>query len=296
MLTILLVSCSDSPSQTPSTSDDTSSRSLSGLACFQGLGSVHNEILHASLQSFDENTQVLALDEGVDYLVQVQTEEISKQNYSSQTKSRLTTGIEEHKNYMIPGVLKQRFDYTNATFVPTTENIKAASVYQLLAYASEKKLITETEHDILSSLARLISSNAEGTISNDAYITELNTIRNDWESVYGKTTYFNPNSDIIPVSTKLKDGAMSGAVLNIALNSAEYWSTLNDQGEGTDECPWLASDAAGALVGAVSGGIMSYIQDDEINWSSVGWSALGGALDSSLGLTGRVTKWIRHLF
>lgn len=57
-----------------------------------------------------------------------------------------------------------------------------------------------------------------------------------------------------------------------------------------------ASDIAGAAVGATQSAIISYTTTGEVNWESVGLSAVGGAIVGSTGIIGKAGKWISNLF
>ena len=52
------------------------------------------------------------------------------------------------------------------------------------------------------------------------------------------------------------------------------------------------SDAVGAIWGATSGAIGSYMINGEVKWGSVGFGALSGAVAGSTGVVGKVAKWI----
>ncbi len=59
---------------------------------------------------------------------------------------------------------------------------------------------------------------------------------------------------------------------------------------------WVAADAGGAIGGGVIGAIDSYYQNGEVDWTSVGIGALGGAIDGSVGISGKIARWVRSIF
>ncbi len=59
---------------------------------------------------------------------------------------------------------------------------------------------------------------------------------------------------------------------------------------------WVGADIAGAAVGATQSAIISYTTTGEVNWESVGLSAVGGAIVGSTGIIGKAGKWISNLF
>lgn len=59
---------------------------------------------------------------------------------------------------------------------------------------------------------------------------------------------------------------------------------------------FVGADIAGAVIGACSSGIGSYVTSDSVNWKSVAWCAASGAVIGSTGVVGKVGKWISKLF
>jgi len=92
-------------------------------------------------------------------------------------------------------------------------------------------------------------------------------------------------------------------VLSIGLASADWWLEHPEAGwisGGRDvqrrgmPAGWAAADAVGALYGGAWGAFASWASG-EFSWSSVGWGALGGAIESSTGLVGKIVRKLQKL-
>lgn len=94
-----------------------------------------------------------------------------------------------------------------------------------------------------------------------------------------------------------KYGKTLAYALSISLASIEWWQINTDALPQTRALPAaIALDAAGAAIGAVIGAVSSYAGNGEVNWTSVGVSAVGGAITGSLGMVGKAAKWLSKLF
>lgn len=93
-------------------------------------------------------------------------------------------------------------------------------------------------------------------------------------------------------------GYVSGYAIAISIASMEWWEENPDAAmmdlKGTSVLvpAWAVADVVGAIWGATSGAIGSYLMNGEVKWGAVGFGALSGAVAGSTGVVGKVAKWI----
>lgn len=122
-----------------------------------------------------------------------------------------------------------------------------------------------------------------GSVSEDELWTFVYKMRRDWTQMQYQT---DSNA-----------GYISGYVIAIALSSIDWWE-LNPEcrtlmSKSTTLIPArVAADAIGAIWGATSAAIGSYVVNGEVRWGSVGYGVLSGAVAGSTGVVGKVAKWV----
>lgn len=159
--------------------------------------------------------------------------------------------------------------------------------YEMLSYLKEKGAIDEFEQDILGKIIGLCFANKAGNIDAEGLKDELIALRQSWNAQEYKKCD--------------NTGIFSAYILSIGLNSVEWWIDHPDAySTGERIAPWVAADITGALWGGFMGICGQVLNQPvrpggpsiDINWGSVAWAATMGAVGSSTGLVGRLTKWI----
>lgn len=153
---------------------------------------------------------------------------------------------------------------------------------------SLKKLLTQLESQgIIDSYESRLIMDLTVAIQDDYYTPDpvvlestINTICDQWEQHYG------------PMDEKA--GVFSGQVLAIAKSSVTWWN--EEIVLGSRALPaWVAADAGGALSHAIGSCIIQYAASGTINWRHVGYTALGGAVMTSTGVTRCLISSIKHI-
>lgn len=131
--------------------------------------------------------------------------------------------------------------------------------------------LSQSEVQLLSTIKSMIIANANGSLSNTGFHTQIHDLQAN-----------TPN---------LANTIIAQSVLQIATASTEYWIAEDNLENGPQGiAPWVATDAAGALVGgtigALKGGTLGEIATGAL---------ISGAV-ASTGLVGKIAKGIRSLF
>lgn len=168
--------------------------------------------------------------------------------------------------------------------------------------------IDNSNRQLLSNIADAIRANLNGFSSNTDFEQALVNLTNSWIQM-------NANNE-------QSDGArLTGSILAIGLKSCQWWdqnlAQLNDGNlaMGLYDSPiWIsggpsvynerryylvpvvANDVAGAFVGAIGSAVGQYAVNGHVNMRGVYWGALSGAVLGSVGVVGKVGKWLSSLF
>jgi hypothetical protein len=107
--------------------------------------------------------------------------------------------------------------------------------------------------------------------------------------------------DNLNFSKATDDGDLTGLVLAISLRSAQWWAA-NPTAATLDGvvqervAPWVATDAAGALLGATVSAWTQYAQSGDVSLGRVASGAVVAAVSASTGLVGKMAKGITRFF
>ena len=126
------------------------------------------------------------------------------------------------------------------------------------------------------------------------FLPELENI-NSFEDLMFKTNYYINQWENQGYLEGTKSGDISGVILAITKRSTEWWLENEDQvGLQTNQkaVPWLALDAAGAIVSGVLAGVAEYQLTGECCSDTWGVAVVGGAVVASTGLVGKVGRFI----
>lgn len=183
----------------------------------------------------------------------------------------------------------------------TTEDVRA-----LIQDAYDTGSIDSFEFQSFTKLIDYVLANADGSLSNTDFELKVNNLINQWEVKYADVDFTqleipSTTGDLTIVdspSISFKDapkGALGGVVLNVSKSSLDYWEEEQLMVQSRAVPPFVGADIAGAVIGACSSGIGSYVVSGSVNWKGVAWGAASGAVTGSTGIVGKVGKWISKL-
>lgn len=138
-------------------------------------------------------------------------------------------------------------------------------------------MLTDHDYDLLKQLAGIATDN-NNSIS--AYADQLQNVLSEWRDIYGEEATFATDSK----------GLISGACIQIALYSSQWWSLSYryENGKGPNRiAPWLAylagKDLKGAIHGVATHLLACAVEGNNPTWNGVGTAALVGGVANSLG-------------
>ena len=256
---------------------------------FEVLGQIHNDFLSKVENDFEPDQKIVALDEGLDYILKFQLDYLESTKISDKEKSRLQKALTNHKTLLVFDRTYQDLTSTNINNGRTSDNSQSYSMQDAIENAYKNKLIDEFEYESLSKLRSKVIQSYEGEISETELKEYLINLKNNWLN-QGYTVDF-PN------------GRIMAYTLAISISSLQWWEdhaltgvSENANGRVMALPAWAALDIGGALVSGAIAASGQYTLTGEVNWEVVGWSAAGGAVSSSTGVVGKIGKWIGGLF
>jgi hypothetical protein len=154
---------------------------------------------------------------------------------------------------------------------------------------------------IMNTISNIIRESLNGRMQDAEVENNLVNLANDW---------------LVKNEKKTEGSEIAGCVLSIGLKSCEWWrqhpeakmallrtrSSRNNVGGQFENEPgiffvaWPIFDIAGALTGAIVNSATQLINNGHINASHVLVSAGTSAASASLGLVGKIAKWIKSIF
>ena len=247
---------------------------------FEKAGTLHNQFLSNVKNNLTIDEKVGSRSDIINYITEFQNDFLLNCNLSDSSKTLMVNEFERSK-YLTD------FEVTRGLVMQDQSEIKdgdTLSVFTLLDKAEAYNILDTFELRAMNKLADLSKLGFEGSISPYEFVRALERMKSDWISM-GYTSDANV-------------GYLSGYTIAISLASMDWWEDNADAGmleiKGTNIIvpAWVVADAIGALWGATSGAVGSYIINGEIKWGSVGFGALSGAVAGSTGVVGKVAKWI----
>ncbi len=239
---------------------------LIALSDFDTLGILHNAALSHAAANFDPDVPFGNEEEAVDIVAAFNRDFVTSQVKEKQIHPLIDEHAEEHKWLVVSGRM-----YDTLFGQGSRRNLK-----ELSRQLFDRQIIDAAEYDILNRLTTLIEMNYRSKADVDDLADSLRLLARVWES-QGYTS----------CSEK---GRITGIVLAIGIHSVTWWQQQSHI-PAFRVAPWVALDAAGAIVGAATGAIGSYAGSGSVNWTSVGVGAGLGAISASTGLVGRIAKW-----
>jgi hypothetical protein len=225
-------------------------------------------------------TEILtSLDAKIDYVSSFTQSSISKMDLSDYKIKSLNSAIEEHKNMLI------KFEYTSLSRqkIVSTDQVEIQQV--VIDDLESSGLFSSSEINLVRRISRSFGLAEEGNIPPTSIGDSISVFRTFY-------TGLEPTSDGSKHTV--------GIILAIAEESYDWWSKNPDAIISTDGKSKaillpnvVAQDVAGAIVGAgLATGFQLYQNDGHFDWEAVAWAAGGSAIAASIGLVGKIAKWL----
>lgn len=303
---LVLLSLTSCANQEENSMETPSTEKKSNFETFAIYGEVHNALLRHMETNFSE-PQVTSItkDEAVDYVLAIQLEGIAQLPISENEKAILSDGLESYKRFYVTSELMNTVQpsQSRASFDDDDEeDLTTEDVRTLIQEAYDTNSIDSFEYQSFMKLIDYVLANADGSLSNSEFELKVNDLISQWEVKYADVDFSqlefpSTNDDTALVDSsavEFKDapkGALGGVVLNISKSSLDYWEEeLAPQSRAIPV--FVGADIAGAVIGACSSGMGSYVTTGGVNWKSVAWGTASGAVTGSTGIVAKVGKWI----
>jgi len=245
---------------------------------FEKYGKMHNDFLSHFKNEFVINPDITKLSEGIDYITQFYINYAMELEIGTDEKNTLIKSLEDYKRFLYTP------EFYNELFVSEDSS---GLYFESIKQAHNLRIIDDFEFNRMNLIGQKAKDNHDGLISYEELKNIILQIKNEWIA-----QGYSIESD--------KGNALA-ITLAISLASIEWWEenpdAYGDNQKNTKALPvWVGADIAGAAVGATQSAIISYTTTGEVNWESVGLSAVGGAIVGSTGIIGKAGKWISNLF
>lgn len=255
-------------------SEELTFKNVNSLSTYEEFGRIHNMFLDAAVRYNQEHeTRIIGDDEA----------KPSYENLYNQVMAQATAmDIEPiYKETFINSIQESKpifdTDYMYETYFKRI-NGKRKIQEDLKEYWLNGTL-EGFEYQLISNVCSIIASYHTGTSSYELALNQLDDCYRNWEEHYGPM--------LEPA------GQMSGYILSITKSSMEWW---DENLEGTRVAHWVYADAGGAIIGAVWAMGVQYWRNKKItDWKDVGYGALGGAIDGSVGVSKKLSYVIKRL-
>lgn len=247
---------------------------------FEEMASLHNEFLTNVKNNLVLKNDLDSKEERIDFITAFQNDFLKTCAITDSEKQLVSNDMEQFKSLVdIENTMR-----SVGVDQGRTKNEDTLSVFTLIETAEVENILDTFELRMLTKISELAKMGFEGTITDYQFMRALQKMKNDWIAM-GYLVEENC-------------GYVSGCAIAISIASMEWWELnpeagmLETKGSNVLIPAWAVADAVGAVWGATSGAIGSYILNGEVKWGSVGFGALSGAVAGSTGVVGKVAKWI----
>ena len=273
---------------------------------FDIYGSIHNRLLKHVADNFPESKEGAdSISERINFLLEFQMQEISNLPISQVDQLAVSSNLAKHKNGYFPERSLPYFTGTPVTMEMDDEILGGVSdIRSVFKEACAAGLIDMFELERIIKISDYIVENVEGTLSVKEFEKKIDGIISEWEKQYADSDFSclvsekDENGNYLPMpKMSMKDapkGAVLGVILNITKHSLTYWNGPDAMNPVERIAPWVLADAAGAVIGG-AGSLLYQLDNENIDWGSVGWSALTNGVAHSTGIVGKVVKWLSVL-
>jgi hypothetical protein len=250
-------------------------------------GDIHNDFMSIYNDDFQINQSITSKTVGYNYIINFFK---SKSNdYENLNESEI--------------------DILDSSF---TSNIELLETLKLNSLISNDETMFDPFSNNQTTLSNLINElQVQNVISNTEY-QELINLQNFLDETFKgrvSNTEFNNYLDEISARIDGKGYKLLEPIICIGNSSNNWWRTntpdiglpipLGDQvypsgSYTTYAIPVVvANDIAGAIIGGVGAATYQYVGTGSVNWKVVGIATVGGAIVGSLGVLGKLSKWIQ---
>lgn len=291
MTTAVIVLLSCSKQNDPAKIEKTSSLKVNDFIVF---GEIHNSFMSNVLEKYQGRGELTSKEEVIHDITDFNLK-YAQQNYDQYPSSGLAY-LKEYEMFLDNNYFRRYC--TKQCTRSSKEEIESyfkegyegemPSLDSMIDYLYEVGVLQDNAYKILKDMVDLIVKSLEGQISDANFERAIDGLIIDFD----KQEYKEGNSD----------GEIVGPVLAISRSSLEWWAENPEACLAEDKLPAVvAADAGGAITGVVIDSIrqglcIGFGAQNGWDWSSTGWTALGGAVDGSLGLSSKVIKAISNLF
>lgn len=244
---------------------------------FQKYGDAHNFLLSYANDNFVQTrANAINLDEGIDFLLQLQLEDAALLPLDNQKLNLLQDGLSHFKNwYLTQNMYSESFTRTR------NGDNKIESEFDSLL---QENTIDAFEHTGLITLVQAIEDNYNGILSTTDFLSIVESLISQWKKQnYTKDSNYSHTLAI---------------TLSISKSSLEWWMENDMTSTSTRAVPaFVGADVAGAVIGAASSAGYQLVSNGSVgDWGAVGWGAASGAVVGSTGVVGKIGKFLSSLF
>lgn len=257
---------------------------LRNLSDYANLGTIHNQMMVYAESNFivDETIVDDEIGEYINSWVAESIELFVKENNVKWQKE-----VNLYDNHLNANQLKNRLRRSETRAIQEIDRqcleSNEISLDEAILIAQEYESIDAFESTKLREIGDKLLLNAEGLLSSEDLKLYLLEVAEEWQN-----QKYNSNSET---------GQVLGMILAVSLASLDYWSNNPELMAQTRVLPvWVGCDIAGAAIGGLVNIGLACYNDREIDWASVGDSVVVGAVTGSLGLVGKIGKWISRIF
>lgn len=314
---IALVSCG---------TEDKYSESFTKVSDYEIFGKVHNEIVSGYIDKCSKGSSLIKESnrhEAIYDFVKASINElnipINKQGISqslSLQKGFLDLDMVMNNSVYNKRQRAKRLPLTDDMIEKGLENVSlviscSEDFIAIMDYASRHNIIDNESYKYLKELFELSVKGVNMEVSRSEFQNELSNISMNLEMQECKrsSTTNDKKEEGIQTSQCIQTVAPT---IEIAKASYELWcDKLYDRVYELDSCitkeeadtimshcipPFVASDAGGAVMGAVMNAYGQWKKDGKVSsWGDVGWSAASGAIMSSIGIETKLGKFLFKL-
>lgn len=273
---------------------------------FDFYGEIHNTMLDFVDKKFVSPTLRPATQNGrIDLFLSLQADWVYELPLSERDCENLKTELYVYKDYLITDRLRDNILGVQPQSLDSEDDIVSFDTMEYYRSLYKAGIIEERELKIFTDLYKHFKNHAEGTMSDIELEANVDSLIVTWKNNYSEVNYsclkISKSSDGIKYldvpahifnHNEIPAGAISGIVLNISKHSLSYWNGPQSPGKVERIAPWVAADGVGALKGAGWTLLYHFVTNTQIDWGSVGWGALSGAIEGSLGVFGKVGRYL----
>lgn len=207
---------------------------------------------------------------------------------------------------------KNEIEILDLSFITNIELLETEKLNSIIS--NDETLINPFSNN-QTTLSNLITElNVRNVISNPEY-EELISLQNFLDKTFrGEVSNFEFNNYLDEATKRIegKGYKLLEPIICIGNSSNDWWRTntpniglplpFGEQVYPSDSYTTyavpvvVANDIAGGIIGGVGAATYQYIGTGSVNWKVVGISAVGGAVVGSLGVLGKLSKWIQGLW